>query len=316
MQTANPNPHIHTLDALYYQPKLASIHLIQSDDRVAIIDTGTQYSVPQVEQALTQLSLDYQNVDYVILTHIHLDHAGGAGALMDLCENAKLIVHPKGARHMVDPSRLIAGASAVYGEDEFSRLYGSITPVAEHRIIVPEDGETIDFAGRPLLFLDTPGHANHHHCILDINSDSVFTGDTLGIAYQALREGDTCFVMPTTTPVQFNPAALHASIDKVMSYKPETLYLTHYGPITPSSKMVAGLHEQIDDYVMLTQQAADEGGDFTPSLTKKLEEYLVRRCMNEVDGLDEELIRKWVGLDANLNAQGLAFWWNHKRNSQ
>jgi len=193
MQINSPNPHIHTLDALYYQPELASIHLLVSNDRVAIIDTGTQYSVPQVEDSLSKLSLDYRNVDYVVLTHIHLDHAGGAGALMALCENATLVVHPRGARHMVDPAKLVAGASAVYGEEEFGRLYGDITPVDAHRIVEPQDGEIIDFAGRPLLFLDSPGHASHHHCIVDINSHSVFTGDTLGIAYPALRTEDTLF---------------------------------------------------------------------------------------------------------------------------
>lgn len=316
----NANAHIHTLDALYYQPELASIHLIQSNDRIAIVDTGTQYSVPQVEKALSDLSLGYENVDYVILTHIHLDHAGGAGALMALCEHAKLIVHPKGARHMVDPSKLVAGASAVYGEQEFNRLYGRVTPVAEQRIVQPQDGDIIDFAGRPLLFLDTPGHASHHHCIVDLQSHSVFTGDTLGIAYRALRNDDRCFVMPTTTPVQFNPDALHASIDKVMSHEPATLYLTHYGPITPNAGMIAGLHEQIDDYVMLTQQAVDEDseedGDFAAALTQKIEDYLVRRCINHVAGIDQAVVRKWVALDAQLNAQGLAFWWNHKRAKQ
>jgi len=315
MQINSPNPHIHTLDALYYQPELASIHLLVSNDRVAIIDTGTQYSVPQVEDSLSKLSLDYRNVDYVVLTHIHLDHAGGAGALMALCENATLVVHPRGARHMVDPAKLVAGASAVYGEEEFGRLYGDITPVDAHRIVEPQDGEIIDFAGRPLLFLDSPGHASHHHCIVDINSHSVFTGDTLGIAYPALRTEDTLFVMPTTTPVQFNPNALHDSIDKVMSHDPKTLYLTHYGPISPTTKMIAGLHEQIDDYVMLTEQAADQNDDFLPILTTQIQEYLIRRCMNEVSGLDENFVRKWVGLDAKLNAQGLAFWWNHKRES-
>lgn len=308
-----PDSDIYTVDALYYEPELASIHLIRSNNRIAIVDTGTQYSVPQVEQALSALNLAYSNVDYVILTHIHLDHAGGAGALMKLCENAKLVVHPKGARHMVDPSKLIAGASAVYGEEEFNKLYGEISSIDANRIIEPEDGETIDFAGRPLTFIDTPGHASHHHCIIDTQSNSVFSGDTLGVGYRALRNEHHAFVMPTTTPVQFNPEALHHSIDKVMSYQPDTLYLTHYSALTPSAKIIAGLHEQIDDYVMLTQQAADHGDEFEKVLTHELYEYLVRRCMNELEGIGEKVVRHWLRLDSNLNAQGLVFWWTHKR---
>lgn len=307
------NTDIYTVDALYYEPQLASIHLIRSRDRIAIIDTGTQYSVSQVSAALKQLGLGFDAVDYIILTHIHLDHAGGAGTLMALCESAQLVVHPRGARHMVDPSKLIAGASAVYGETEFDRLYGKISPIDAERMLEPNDGETIDLAGRKLTFIDSPGHANHHHCIIDVQTNSIFTGDTLGVCYRALRDENHSFVMPTTTPVQFNPDALHKSIDRVMSYAPNTLYLTHYSAVTPSARIIAGLHEQIDDYVMLTQKAADTTQEFEANLAKELNEYLVRRCVNELDGVDEQTARHWIKLDADLNAQGLAFWWKHKR---
>jgi len=255
LQTINESG-IYTIDALYHKPELASIHLVKQNDRIAIIDTGTQYSVPQVASALAELGLGYDNVDFIILTHIHLDHAGGASALMNLCKNARLIVHPKGARHMQDPSKLIAGASAVYGEAKFKELYGEIGGINAELIIQPEDNHTIDFDGRPLTFIDTPGHASHHHCIVDSSTKSVFTGDTLGVGYKALRSDTHAYIAPTTTPVQFNPEALHASIDKVMAHQPETLYLTHYSAVTPTAKIIAGLHEQIDDLVMLTEQAS------------------------------------------------------------
>ncbi len=313
MLQSMPNTDIYTVDALYYEPQLASIHLIRSKNRIAIVDTGTQYSVPQVFAALEELDLTYNAVDYIILTHIHLDHAGGAGVLMQLCENARLIVHPKGARHMADPSKLVAGASAVYGEDEFNRLYGEILPIAADRIHQPADGETVDLAGRPLSFIDTPGHAKHHHCIIDEQTNSIFTGDTLGVGYRALRNQEHAFIAPTTTPVQFDPEALHASIDRVMSYTPATLYLTHYSSVTPSVKIIAGLHEQIDDYVRLTEKASAAGEQFEAVLSKELNDYLVRRCMNELSDVSEETARRWLKLDAGLNAQGLAFWWTHKR---
>ena len=305
---------IYTVDALYYQQELASIHIVRSGDRLCIVDTGTQYSVPQVERAIKQLGLGFDSVDYIILTHIHLDHAGGAGALMDLCNNAELVVHPKGARHMIDPSKLIAGASAVYGEEEFTKLYGQINPIDAARVVQPYDGQTLHWANRPLTFIDTPGHASHHHCIIDQQTNSVFTGDTVGVAYRALRNESHAFVMPTTTPVQFNPEALHASIDKVMAYNPSTLYLTHYSALSPTAQIIAGLHEQIDDYVMLTQQAAEnDDEDLETTLSASIKDYLIRRCQNELPDLSTETIEQWLSLDANLNAQGLAFWWQYKR---
>lgn len=312
LQTIN-NSGIYTVDSLYHKPELASIHLIKQNDRIAIVDTGTQYSVPQVAAALTELGLTYDNVDLIILTHIHLDHAGGASALMNLCKNAKLVVHPKGARHMQDPSKLIAGASVVYGEAKFKQLYGEIGGIDDERMIQPSDNEVIDFAGRPLTFIDTPGHASHHHCIIDSTTNSAFTGDTLGVGYRALRNQEHAFIAPTTTPVQFNPDALHASIDKVMAFQPKTLYLTHYSAVTPSARIIAGLHEQIDDLVMLTEQASEAGDAFEQTLTQSVNDYFVQRCLNELPELDDNLVKNWIKLDADLNAQGLAFWWQYKR---
>lgn len=304
---------IYLVDAEYHSPELASIHLIKSQQRVAIIDTGTQYSVAKVSTALEQLGLSHDNVDLIILTHIHLDHAGGAGSLMQLCKNAQLVVHKHGARHMADPSKLIAGATAVYGEKEFNRLYGEITAIDHSRMIEPADGDKISVGTRQLEFIDTPGHANHHHCIYDYQSDSVFTGDTLGVCYRALRNEQHSFLCPTTTPVQFNPDALHKSIDKVMEFRPKTLYLTHYSAVKPSNRIIAGLHEQIDDLVLLTQQAAQQGDKFEAVLKQSCEDYLVTRCCNELDNISEHLARRWLKLDAELNAQGLAFWWQYKR---
>ena len=231
---------------------------------------------------------------------------------MQLCDNAKLVVHPKGARHMVDPQKLIDGTIAVYGEEKFKALYGEILPIAAERIIQPADGEEIQFAERPLKFIDTPGHASHHHCVIDAQTKSIFTGDTLGVGYRALRDGDKAFVAATTTPVQFNPQALHASIDKVMSHQPQWVYLTHYSSLKPSAQNIADLHEQIDDFVRLTQQCS-ENTNFEQLLGEQLLEYLVRRCMNELSSIEQETARHWLKMDAQLNAQGLVFWWQYRR---
>jgi len=316
MEEKNKNSNIFTIDALYFEPALASIHLVREQNRIAIIDTGTQHSATQVVNALIELGLSFDNVELIILTHIHLDHAGGASALMNVCKNAQLVVHPKGLRHMIDPAKLITGTKAVYGESEYQRLYGEITPIDEGRIISPKDGESLCLGSREFLFIDTPGHANHHHCIIDKQSNSIFTGDTLGIAYQALRDPDHAFILPTTTPVQFNPEELHQSIDRVMSYQPETLYYTHYGALKPSAQNIAGLHEQIDDFVMLTQQVAENSIErLEEKLTDEIFDYLVRRAKNELTTVTGAQIEHWVKIDAKLNAQGLAFWWQHKRST-
>ena len=316
MQELEPQSGIYAVDAHYVDELIAAIHLIKQDDHVAIIDTGTQFSVPQVQAALQQLGLAWQNVDYIILTHIHLDHAGGAGALMQLCENAQLVVHPKGARHMADPSKLIAGAEVVYGKQRFAEMYGEISAIDEQRIYSPDyssgDGESISLNSRELRFFDTPGHANHHHCIFDVQSKSMFTGDTAGVGYPSLTDGEYRFVMPTTTPVQFDPEALHNSIDKIMAQQPETLYLTHYSAVKPSVRMIAGLHEQIEDFIAMTEQTA-ASENMQDELTIMLTDYAVRRCMNELPNIDESLARKLLAMDSELNAQGLTFWWQHKR---
>ena len=304
---------IYTIDANYYKPELASIYLISSKDRIAIIDTGTNFSIPQVSNKLTEYGLNFLHVDFVILTHIHLDHAGGAGKLMQLCKNAQLIVHPKGAKHMHEPTKLIEGSKAVYGEDTFNKLYGDILSIEHDRILAVENEHTLNLSDLPLTLIHTPGHADHHICIIEHQSRSVFTGDTLGVGYKALRNDSHSFIFPTTTPVQFNPTAMHESIETVMSYKPKSLYLTHYGSITPSARIIAGLHEQIDDYVMLTDQAADSDGELAEVIEKKLNDYLVRRCLNEIDTITEATAKEWIHLDAKLNAQGLAFWHQHRR---
>ena len=307
------NSDIYCIDALHVKPQLASIHLIRSQQRIAIVDTGTNSSIPQVSAILTQLGLNFLHVDYIILTHIHLDHAGGASELMRLCQNAQLVVHPKGVRHMVDPSKLIAGATAVYGEKHFQDQYGEIKPVALERIIQAENELKLNLANRELTFINTPGHANHHNCIIDHQSNSIFTGDTFGVSYNALRNDHHAFVMPTTTPVQFDPVALHESINKIMNYQPETVYLTHYSALKPTARIVAGLHEQIDDFVMLTDKAADSGNNFSETLERELTEYLIRRCLNEIEGIEESIAREWIELDAKLNAQGLVFWHENRR---
>lgn len=168
------------IDTAFQRPQMAACYLMEQDNEVAIIETGTKDTVPLIFDVLTQKKIAASQVKYVIVTHVHLDHAGGAGRLMDALPHATLIVHPKGQRHMVDPSKLQAGATAVYGEEEFNKTYGDLIAIAENRTHATKDGEILKLGGRALTFIDTPGHARHHFCVYDELSKGIFTGDTFG----------------------------------------------------------------------------------------------------------------------------------------
>ncbi len=297
---------ISAVDAQFHRPKRAAIHLIVEKDKVALIDTGTSFSIPGVIETLRQKHLTVENVDYVILTHIHLDHAGGAGACMRCFPNAKLVVHPRGARHMANPTKLIAGATAVYGEAEFKRVYGEILPIDESRIIEAPDESNITLNGRSLLFLDTPGHARHHNCIYDERSQSFFTGDTFGVSYREFDVGGTEFVFPTTTPVQFDPDAAHASLDRIMRFKPRYAYLTHYSRIGNLAHHVQSMHNLIDAHVEIAENAKED--DRQTTIAEALRALLLQELTKHGCMLPQEDINKLLHSDINLNSQGLVHW--------
>lgn len=297
-----------TLDADYLRPGLAAIHLIIEQGHAAIVDTGTNQSVPVVLAELEALGLTPGDVDYVIATHVHLDHAGAAGALLRTCPRARLVVHPSGARHLVDPAKLVAGAKAVYGEDAFHRLYGDIVPVPAERVIQAPDNHRLDFHGRVLTFLDTPGHARHHFCIHDAKSESVFAGDTFGISYREFDVDGRPFIYPTTTPVQFDPMALHGSIDRLLALEPEAVFLTHYGRITNPESLAPALHELIDEWCELALGAKGEGAIRQKEMEDALEAGLVTRLRHHGCVLDDATCRALLANDVHLNAQGLLVW--------
>ncbi|MEL7448485.1 MAG: MBL fold metallo-hydrolase, partial [Pseudomonadota bacterium] len=196
---------ITAIDTGYVRPRLDASHLIADGGELAFVDCGTTHSVPGLLDALAQKQFDPADVKFLFLTHIHLDHAGGAGALMQALPNATAVLHPRGARHMVEPAKLIKGSIAVYGEETFRELYGDVVPIDESRVKIVDDGEQMTLGSRRLEFLHTEGHARHHYCIADPASDGIFTGDSFGIAYRPFTNDNGAFVFPTTTPVHFDP---------------------------------------------------------------------------------------------------------------
>ena len=299
---------ISAIDAGFKRPLLASIHLLREGQAAALIDIGTNQSVPNVLAALTAKGIAPDSVRYLILTHVHLDHAGGAGAMLRHLPNAEVVLHPRGARHMIDPSRLIAGAIAVYGEAIFREDYGEIVPVPADRVIETRDEFTLDFNGRPLVFLDTPGHARHHHSIFDARSQSFFTGDSFGISYRELDVGAEECVFPTTTPTQFDPDAAHATIDRLMRYAPVHMFLTHYGRVGHTERLAADLHRLIDAHTKLGERVKDAGAERDRLLEDGVRELLLSHVAMHGCPLSRAEVLAVIGMDVELNAQGLAAW--------
>lgn len=298
---------IHAIDSGYTGPDVAAIHLIEEGGRAALVDTGNNASLQHVLEALAAIGLSAESVDYVLLTHIHLDHAGGAGAFMQAFPNARLVVHPRGARHMAEPSKLFAGVSAVYGPERAKALYGELIPVPVERIIEAGDGHELDLAGRRIRVFDTPGHARHHVCYFDTKSRSFFTGDTFGLSYRSLDVEGRPSIFPTTTPVQFEPEAMHASIRRMEAEAPTAMYLTHYAQVTDVPRLAADLHRLIDAHVAIAERhAAVEGRKdrIEADIWALVGEEAARNGWT----VPEAEWRRILALDVELNAQGLDVW--------
>ena len=298
---------ITAIDADYIRPGLAAAHLMVERGRAAFIDVGTNHSVPLLLAALGELGIAREAVDYVFLTHVHLDHAGGAGLLMRSLPNARAVIHPRGARHLADPARLIAASIAVYGETLYRELYGELEPIAADRIHTMRDAEVLSLAGRELTLIDTPGHALHHYCLLDRAHANVFTGDTFGLSYREFDTAAGALIVPTTTPTQFDPEQLIASIDRLLSYQPRAAYLMHYSRVTGLPRLAQSLKSQIGEFTaMARRHAADpdrEAGiraDMLALWTRLAREHGCRLTDAEIAGLLEK--------DLELNASGLAAW--------
>lgn len=298
------------IDTGMIHEELAACYLLKGGEAYAVIETGTHNTVPRILDLLDQRGIGREQVKYVIPTHVHLDHAGGVGGLMQALPNATLLVHPRGARHMIDPSKLKAGATAVYGEQAFAEIYGDVIPVDEDRVRTMDEGDEVTVGERRLVFYDTPGHARHHFCVYDPASRGIFTGDTFGLCYPPLVTDKGPFILPTTTPVQFDPPALKASIRKLLALEPARLYLTHYGRVDNPKPLGERLLAMVDDFVALAEDVAGSTDDsgLEPGLMAAMEDYLAQSVKEHGCDLTDDELQAILGMDIRLNSQGLAVW--------
>lgn len=260
---------ITAVDALYERPRLNAIHLVVERGRAAIIDTGTAHAVPRV-----------------------------LGALRD-----------KGVpRHMIDPGRLMGVTVEIYGAEATERIYGRVVPVPRERVLETPEGAVVSLAGRQLAFMDAPGHARHHVIVRDARTGHIFAGDTFGLSYRELDCGGRQFSFPTTSPSQFDPPALHRSIDRIVSLAPQAVYVTHFGQLRDIPRLAADLHRLIDAHARLALEHAHSGAQRHSNLARGVVQILLSEARRQGWTLPENDALEVFKFDIELNAQGLEAW--------
>jgi glyoxylase-like metal-dependent hydrolase (beta-lactamase superfamily II) len=300
---------ITAVDTEYVRLRMDAAHIVIAGGRAAIIDTGPNSAVPLILAALERLGLAPEAVDILFLTHVHLDHAGGAGALMRALPRASAVVHPRGAPHLIDPEKLIAGTRAVYGADLYDRLYGDILPIPRERLLIAQDAQRFDLAGRTFECVHTPGHALHHQAIVDYHADggapSIFTGDTFGVSYREFDTARGAWIMPTTTPTQFDPRQLKRSINRLMQFRPRRLYLTHYSEVSDCARLANDMIDAIDAFERIARAA---GPGNVPLIRAQLRELAHESLRAHGNTMSPQAIDDILGKDFELNAAGLQAW--------
>lgn len=305
---------IHAVDAQYLMPLFDAVHLVVDEGRAAFVDCGTAHSVPAMLEALNELAIPRESVDWLFLTHVHLDHAGGAGQLMQALPNARAVVHPRGAPHMVDPRKLIDASIAVYGRELYDRLYGELLPIDATRVLATTEGQRFALGRREFEILHTPGHALHHQTFFDHGSRSVFTGDTLGLSYRIFDVDGRAFAVPTTSPSQFDPEQLIDSIRRILARRPDAAFLTHYARVDDLDRIGADLIRMIEAHVRIA--LAHEGEPLDQArvaIRASLKELFQDELRRFGASASDETFECWLGGDIQLNAEGLLAWMSRRQ---
>jgi len=273
------------------------------ENELTLIETGPSPSVKYIKAGLTAIGHSLDEVKYIIVTHIHLDHAGGAGLLLKDCPNAKIIVHPRGEKHLIDPKKLAAGARAIYGES-FSELFDPIIPVSKDRLLIKGEGDTLKIGPNCILeFWDTPGHAKHHISIYDPVSNGMFTGDTAGIRYEQLIKNGIDLFLPSTSPNHFNPNDMEASIKRMKQKGLDRIYYGHFGMTEKVKEALDQVLDWLDIYMEISEQAVLEGRGYDTIAQRLLEK--VREHLREQGIDDAHEVYILLNLDMQICALGI-----------
>jgi glyoxylase-like metal-dependent hydrolase (beta-lactamase superfamily II) len=287
------------------RPEIIATAILHGPSGVALVDPGPATTLETLTSALEKKGIRFGDVRQLLITHIHLDHAGATGSIVGKHPHIEVLVHARGAPHLADPSKLLASAGRLYGQD-MDRLWGEVKPVDTARIRALDGGETIAVAGREVRVEYTPGHASHHVSYFDTASRVAFVGDTAGI-----RRGSGALVMPPTPPPDIDIEAWHDSEKKILAWDPDTLFLTHFGPYQGARQHLQGLFENISAWSLIVRRLLADvslsDDERQSRFTEEVSRDLVRR-LGETDAAD---YTKAGGL--NYSWQGLARYWR-KRN--
>ena len=295
------------IDSGFMRDRMATCYLVEDTGEAAFIETGTNSSVPRLLSVLERRGWKHSDVRFVIVTHVHLDHAGGAGSLMQVLPDATFLVHPRGARHMIDPARLEASVRMVYGDETYDATYGSLVPIAAERTRQMQDGESVTLGQRQLVFMDSPGHARHHFCVWDDRTRGWFTGDTFGLSYRDLDTPNGPFIFPTTTPVQFDPDALRSSIRKLMDKQPQWMYLTHFGRVGDTHRLADRLLDGVDELVGIAEKHK-HSDDRTQAIQSEMTTWLKDSARVHGVEIEDGALEEVIMPDVVINTQGIEFW--------
>lgn len=305
------------IDAMDLNRKGRTGTYVLKEEDLTIIETSASPSIPHLLDGLKQLDLSPEDIKNIIVTHIHLDHAGGAGLMLQHCKDAKVIVHPRGARHLVDPSRLINGAKAVYG-DKFNELFDPILPIPEDRLIIKQHGETLDISDQcQLTFYDTPGHARHHFSIHDSVSNGIFSGDTVGVYYEELKKDGIDFILPSTSPNQFDPDEMLESTSFIESLNVSSIYFSHFGVCYQPDQVYSSIRK----WIPIFMEAAETGLkkmslDNTKEAIQAVEDELMKEVSSYLTSLGVPFnheIYEILSLDLQVCAMGIVDFFAKKK---
>ncbi len=251
-------------------PQIIATAVLRYDGGVALVDPGPSSTLRTLEAALAAIGIETGDVRQLLLTHIHLDHAGVTGTLVKAHPHIEVFVHERGAPHLIDPAKLLASASRLYGAD-MDRLWGEVLPAPAERVRVLRGGERITAGGRELEVAYTPGHAWHHVSYFDYGTGVAFVGDTAGI-----RRGTHPYVMPPTPPPDIDLPAWRSSVERILAWKPRTLFLTHFGPFAGADAHFRELLGRLDDWTRLAGRLLADASLDDPARERQFVDEVMR----------------------------------------
>jgi glyoxylase-like metal-dependent hydrolase (beta-lactamase superfamily II) len=311
------------VDCNYVQKEFASSYLLIHEGRGFFVECNTSHAIPLLLKAAEENGIPRENVDGLLITHVHLDHAGGAGVFLREFPNAKLYAHPRAARHAIDPSRLIASATQVYGEEFMKRVYGEILPCDAARVVVlndvtdspiessPVSGDEIHWRGKKILTKHVRGHANHHLAAIEPESKTLFSGDAFGVSYPEIdrkaKSVGTLVITPSSSPTDFDSSAAINAVKWIAAQRPSQIALTHYSflPASDVPEASTQLIAQLEFFESLLQKTKanqlPEAEVFSELKAWVTQFYVQKKLI--LDSADLE----YLDLDLKVNAQGLHY---------